>query len=65
MKQLIKLTTDETRYYSQAPVAEEEIDKSHWGELESESESEEESEEESDEDGAEADMTGLVTPGET
>ncbi|XP_071079452.1 splicing factor 3B subunit 2-like [Haliotis cracherodii] len=43
-----------------APIEEEEIDKSHWGELESESESEEESEEESDED----DQTGLVTPAE-
>lgn len=46
------------------PVPEEDIDKTHWGELESESESEEESEEESDE-GEELDATGLVTPGET
>ena len=39
---------------------EEELDKSHWGELESESESEEESEEEEEE----KDDSGLVTPAE-
>lgn len=43
-------------------VADDEIDKSYWGELESES-SEEESEEEDEE---ERDLeSGLVTPGET
>ncbi len=47
----------------QVPVQEEEVDKSLWGELESESESEEESEEES-EAGEEMDATGLVTPGD-
>lgn len=41
-------------------VEEEEIDKSHWGELEEESSSEEESDEEEED---EEDMTGLVTPG--
>ena len=45
----------------QKEVQEDDIDKSHWGELESESESEEESSEESE---AEADETGLVTPAE-
>lgn len=45
----------------QEAAEEEELDKSHWGELESESESEEESEEEDDE---EPDDTGLVTPAE-
>ncbi|KAH9505181.1 Splicing factor 3B subunit 2 [Bulinus truncatus] len=40
-------------------VEEEEIDKTFWGELESESESEEESEEEEEE---EKDETGLITP---
>ncbi len=46
------------------PVAEEEVEKTNWGELESESESEEESDDDSDEDG-EPDASGLVTPGET
>jgi splicing factor 3B subunit 2 len=41
-------------------IEEEEIDKAHWGELESESESEEESEEEEEE----MDETGLITPAE-
>ena len=45
----------------QKEVQEDDIDKSHWGELESESESEEESSEESE---PEADETGLVTPAE-
>ena len=54
------LPTPET----QAPVHDEEVDKSRWGELESESEEEEESSEEEDAD-AEPDATGLVTPGET
>ena len=45
----------------QKEVTEDDIDKSHWGELESESESEEESSEESE---PEADETGLVTPAE-
>lgn len=46
---------------------EEEIDRTTWGELESESEEEsdeEESEEEEDEDGKEIDETGLITPAE-
>ena len=47
--------------FTQKEVQEDDIDKSHWGELESESESEEESSEESE---AEADETGLVTPAE-
>ena len=47
--------------FIQKEVQEDDIDKSHWGELESESESEEESSEESE---AEADETGLVTPAE-
>jgi hypothetical protein len=54
-----------TRIFSflQAHLIEEEIDKSRWGELESES-SEEESEEEDEDE--ERDMeSGLVTPGET
>lgn len=47
---------------SQVAIADDEIDKSYWGELESES-SEEESEEEDEE---ERDLeSGLVTPGET
>lgn len=45
---------------SQEAAEEEEVDKSHWGELESESESEEESEEEEEE----KDESGLVTPAE-
>lgn len=44
----------------QAPVKEEEIDKSLWGELEEESSSEEESSEEEEE---LPDETGLITPG--
>lgn len=44
----------------QVVVEEEDIDKSHWGELEEESSSEEESDEEDEDD---EDMTGLVTPG--
>ena len=47
----------------QVPVQEEEIDKSLWGELESESEEEDESEEETDEEG-EMDASGLITPGD-
>ncbi|KAH3853443.1 splicing factor 3B subunit 2-like isoform X2 [Dreissena polymorpha] len=43
-------------------VKDDDIDRSHWGELESESESEEESESESEEEGP--DETGLVTPAE-
>jgi len=38
------------------------VDKTRWGELESESEEEDDSDEEEDE---EADTSGLVTPGET
>ncbi|XP_076442463.1 uncharacterized protein LOC143281241 isoform X2 [Babylonia areolata] len=45
---------------AQEAAEEEEVDKSHWGELESESESEEESEEEEEE----KDESGLVTPAE-
>ena len=41
-------------------VEEETIDKTSWGELESESESEEESEDEDENE----DQTGLVTPGD-
>ena len=41
-------------------VAEETVDKTPWGELESESESEEESEDEDEDE----DQTGLVTPGD-
>ena len=52
-------------YALQTPVQEEDIDKSYWGELESESESEEESEEDSEEEEETQDSTGLVTPGET
>jgi splicing factor 3B subunit 2 len=48
----------------QAPAQEEEIDRTRWGELESESESEEESSEEEEDEEA-VDATGLVTPGET
>ena len=48
----------------QTPVQEDDIDKSHWGELESESESESESEEESEEEEETVDKTGLVTPGD-
>lgn len=48
---------------AEIPVQEEEVDKSLWGELESESEEEEESEEESEEEG-DVDTTGLVTPGD-
>lgn len=48
--------------YVQVHVKEDDIDRSHWGELESESESEEESESESEEEGP--DDTGLVTPAE-
>ncbi|KAK2163247.1 hypothetical protein LSH36_83g04088 [Paralvinella palmiformis] len=48
---------------AEVPVQEEEVDKSLWGELESESEEEEESEEESEEEG-DVDTTGLVTPGD-
>ncbi|XP_014770914.1 splicing factor 3B subunit 2 [Octopus bimaculoides] len=44
----------------QTIVSEEEIDKTHWGELESESECEESEEESSEE---ELDTTGLITPG--
>ena len=44
----------------QEVAEEEELDKSQWGELESESESEEESEEEEEE----KDESGLVTPAE-
>ena len=43
------------------PMAEEEVEKTLWGELESESEEESELEEESEEE----DKTGMVTPGET
>lgn len=45
-----------------APIVEEEVEKSMWGELESESEEESEEEETSEE---EEDASGLVTPGET
>ncbi|KAK3587750.1 hypothetical protein CHS0354_042705 [Potamilus streckersoni] len=45
----------------QMPVQEEEIDRTHWGEVESESEEEESSEEESE---GEEDEMGLVTPAE-
>ena len=48
-------------FHQQKEILEDDIDKSHWGELESESESEEESSSESE---AEADDTGLVTPAE-
>ena len=46
--------------FVQTTVEEEEVDKTQWGDLESESESEEESEESSEED----DDTGLITPAE-
>ena len=46
-------------------MEEEEIDKTQWGELESESESEEESSEEEEDEEGEVDATGLITPGET
>jgi len=46
------------------PMPEEEVERSHWGELESESEDEDDSDEESSEaSGAEDEQTGLVTPG--
>ncbi|XP_077997203.1 splicing factor 3B subunit 2-like isoform X2 [Glandiceps talaboti] len=48
----------------QAPVEEEEIDRTPWGELESESEEEEEEEEESSSDEEKPDDTGLITPAE-
>lgn len=47
----------------QVPVQEEDIDKTRWGELESESSEEEESSDEDDEE-EEQDATGLVTPGD-
>ena len=44
-------------------IEDEEIDRTHWGELESESEEEEEEEEEEeDEEAEEQDASGLVTP---
>ena len=43
-----------------AVIDEDNVDKTPWGELESESESEEESEDEQEEE----DHTGLVTPGD-
>ena len=59
---LIVLKLIDVFYSLKAPLIDEEVDKSRWGELESES-SEEESE---DEDEEERDMeSGLVTPGET
>lgn len=45
------------------PVKEEIVDRSHWGELESESESEEEVSDEEMEDEV-PDTTGLITPGD-
>ena len=45
-------------------MQEEEVDKSRWGELESESSEEEESSEDEDEDEDEPDKAGLVTPGD-
>lgn len=47
---------------NEVPMVEEEVEKSLWGELESESEEESEEEESSEE---EEDQSGLVTPGET
>ena len=46
-------------------IEDEDIDKTHWGQLESDSEEEEEDEEEEDEEEMEEpDTTGLVTPGD-
>lgn len=48
----------------QSVPEEEEVDRTIWGELESESEEESEEEEEEDEEGEKEDETGLVTPAE-
>jgi len=55
-----------TKTFEEAKTNEDDdgIDKTLWGELESESESEEESEDEEEEDDETADQTGLVTPGD-
>lgn len=53
-------------YICKANEVDEDIDKSAWGELESESEEESEEEEEGEEgdEGEDADQTGLITPAE-
>lgn len=48
----------------QVEAEEEEVDKSMWGELESESEESEEEESEEEEEGGEVEESGLVTPAE-
>jgi splicing factor 3B subunit 2 len=48
----------------QSVAEEEEVDRTIWGELESESEEESEEEEEDEEEGEKEDETGLVTPAE-
>ena len=46
-------------------IEDEDIDKTHWGQLESDSEEEEEEEEDEGEEEEEPDAAGLVTPADT